>query len=242
MKILSISHASFEKLGHIETWAGKNNHVIRNVNPYRGETLPKIDDFDFIVIMGGPQSAMQLERYSYLLDEIELIKQAIHQEKRILGICLGAQLIAEVLGAKTEATPHREVGMYIVELLDAAKDDPVFCQYTNKFEAMHWHYDMPGLPDGATLLAKSEGCPHQAFRYGNRIYGLQFHFELTEILIHHMVENCIADLIGKEKYVRPVKEILETDCSEMNLKLESVLDYLASLPNKCEFEMKVKVS
>jgi GMP synthase (glutamine-hydrolysing) len=238
MQILCISHANFEKLGHIETWAKKNNHVIRKVNPYRGETLPKIDNFDFIVIMGGPQSPMKIEKAPYLLDEIELIKKAIKQEKCILGICLGAQLVAEALGAKTEPSPHREVGMYLVELLDGANNDPVFSHFPNKFEAMHWHDDMPGLPQEAVLLARSEGCPRQAFRYGDRIYGLQFHFEMTESLLKGMVENCLADLIENGKYVRPVKEILETDCSEINLKLESVLDYLSSLPQPSSLSHK----
>lgn len=233
MNILCISHATFEKLGYIETWATKNNHIIRKVNPYRGETLPKIDDFDFIVIMGGPQSPLQIDKAPYLLDEIALIKNAIKHEKRILGICLGAQLIAEALGAKTEVSPHREVGMYLVELLEAANEDPVFRYFPSKFEVMHWHNDMPGLPNGAVLLAKSEGCPRQAFRYGDRVYGLQFHFEMNKYLLTGMVENCLADLIENGKYVRPVKEILETDCSEINLKLESILEYLANLPQKC---------
>src|SRR5436309_1045982 len=109
MNILSISHASFEKLGYIETWANKNNHIIRKVNPYRGETLPKIDGFDFLIIMGGPQSTMQMEKAPYLQDEIELIQDAIKQEKRIMGICLGAQLVAEALGGTTEPSPHQEV-------------------------------------------------------------------------------------------------------------------------------------
>ena len=100
MNILSISHATFEKLGYIETWADKNNHIIRKVNPYRGETLPKIDEFDFLIIMGGPQSALRIESTPYLLEEIEFIKEAIKLNKRILGVCLGAQLIAEALGAK----------------------------------------------------------------------------------------------------------------------------------------------
>lgn len=231
MKILSISHASFERLGHIETWAHKKNHIIRKVNPYRGETLPKVNDFDFIIIMGGPQSMLRMKDAPYLADEIEFIKQALKLNKPILGVCLGAQLIAEALGAKTERSPHQEVGMYLIELLDAAKDDPVFQQFPHKFEVMHWHYDMPGLPEGAVLLAKSEGCPHQAFRYGDRVYGLQFHFEMTENLLNVMVENYIADLIQKSEYIRPVREILETDCSEINLKLESILEYLSNVPN-----------
>lgn len=232
MNILCISHASFEKLGFIETWASKNNHVIRKINPYRGETLPNIDNFDFVIIMGGPQSTMQLEKAPYLLEEIEFIKNAIKQGKRILGICLGAQLVAEALGAKAERSPQREVGMYLIELLEGAFDDPVFRHFPTKFEVMHWHNDMPGLPEGAVLLAKSEGCPRQAFRYGDRVYGLQFHFEMTQSLLAGMVENCIADLIEPGKYVRSVKEILETDCSEINLKLESILDYMANLSDK----------
>jgi len=231
MEILCISHANYEGPGYIETWANKKNHVIRKVNPYRGETLPKIDEFDFIVIMGGPQSMLQIENAPYLADEIEFIKEALKLNKCILGICLGAQLLAEALGAKTEPSPHKEVGMYLIELLDAAKDDPVLQHFPHKFEAMHWHYDMPGLPEGAVLLAKSEGCPRQAFRYGDRVYGLQFHFEVTEYLLDGMVDNCVSDLIGEGQYIRPVREILETDCSEINLKLESVLEYLANLPN-----------
>jgi GMP synthase (glutamine-hydrolysing) len=152
MKILCISHASFEKPGYIEAWANKNHHIMRKVNPYRGETLPKIDDFDFIIIMGGPQSPMRIDDAPYLLDEIELIKEAIKQDKRIMGICLGAQLIAEALGAKTKPSPHREVGMYLVELLDDAKNDPVFRHFPNKFEVMHWHSDMPGLPEKSRWL------------------------------------------------------------------------------------------
>jgi len=242
MKILCIFHASFEKLGYIEIWANKNNHIIRKVNPYRGETLPKIDDFDFLIIMGGPQSTLQIENAPYLLDEIEFIKEAIQMDKRVLGICLGAQLVAEALGAKTEISPHHEVGMYLVELLDDSRSDPVFRHFPSKFEAMHWHHDMPGLPEEAALLARSEGCPRQAFRYGDRVYGLQFHFEMTEILLTGMVENCLGDLIEKGKYVRPVKEILETDCSEINLKLESILEYLANLPHEINVELNKSAS
>ena len=101
---------------------------------------------------------------------------------------------------------------------------------------------MPGLPEGAVLLARSEGCPRQAFRYGDRVYGLQFHFEMTTNLLNGMVENCLVDLIEKGKYVRSFKEILETDCSEINLKLESILEYLANLPHEMNVEFSKSVS
>lgn len=228
MNISFILHASFEKPGVIEHWAKKNGHSIQKVNPYRGETLPSVDAFDFLVVMGGPQSPLEMDKSPYLQDEIMLIKQAIDSNKRIIGVCLGAQLISEALGAKTERSPHREIGMHLLELLDDAKHDPVFSHFPAKFEVMHWHNDMPGIPEGAVLLAKSAGCPRQAYRYGDRIYGFQCHFEFTNDLLKGMIENCVGDLVEKGKYIQSVKEILEADCSEINAKMEKVLDYLAS--------------
>lgn len=228
MKILFITHAAFEESGCIETWAKKKGHETQIARPYMGEQLPNINDFDFLVVMGGPQSPLEIDKAPYLADEITLIKQAILKNKRIIGICLGAQLIAEALGAKTERSPHREIGMHLVELLDEAKFDPVFSQFPEKFDVMHWHSDMPGIPEGGVLLAKSEGCPRQIFRYGDRIYGFQCHFELTQELVKGMIEHCPNDLKAGT-YVRSVKELMDADCSQMNSKMEIILDYLASL-------------
>lgn len=229
MKILFVLHAAFEKPGCIETWASKKGHTIEKSSPYRGETLPEIDKFDFLVVMGGPQSPLEIDKAPYLNDEIALIKKAIQQNKKIIGVCLGAQLIGEALGAKTERSPHREIGMHLVELLDDAKDDPVFSQFPKKFDVMHWHSDMPGIAENAVLLAKSEGCPRQAFRYGDRIYGFQCHFEFTKELISGMIDNCVADLVTPGKYISSVKELLEADCSQINSRMESVLNYLNGL-------------
>src|SRR5579872_3246973 len=167
MKILIVIHASFEKSGSIETWAKNNGHQIQEVSPYQGEKLPDIKEFDLLIVMGGPQSPLEIDDAPYLVDEIKLIKEALVEKRRIIGICLGAQLIGEALGAKTERSPHREIGAYPLELLPDAKYDPVFQQFPEKFNTMHWHNDMPGIPANAVLLAKSDGCPRQAFRYGD---------------------------------------------------------------------------
>lgn len=239
MKILFITHADFEKPGCIETWAKNKKYQTIEICPYKGESLIGYDDdFDLLVVMGGPQSPLATDKYPYLINEIEFIKKAIINRKRVIGICLGAQLIAEALGAKTERSPNREIGMYPIELLPDAQLDPVFMLFPNKFDVMHWHNDMPGLTKDMVLLAKSDGCPRQAYRYGDRIYGFQCHFEMTPELIKGMIKNCSEDLINGA-YIRTKEELLQSDCKPMNRNMEFILNHLEQLseaPNKCLIE------
>ncbi|HTM64453.1 MAG TPA: GMP synthase [Gammaproteobacteria bacterium] len=228
MKILFVTHASFEQPGSIEAWAKRHNHNTSEVRPYLGEFLPVIDDFDMMVLMGGPQSPIEIEKFPYLIDEIELVKQALKQKKRILGVCLGAQLITEALGANTERSPNKEIGMYPVELLADAASDPVFGMFPASFDVMHWHSDMPGLADGVVLLAKSEGCTRQIFRYGDRVYGFQCHFELTKELVEAMIKHCNDDLIAG-KYVMSPEQLMALDYRAINAQMDKLLDYLSSV-------------
>ncbi len=228
MNILFVTHASFEKPGSIETWVKRNNHNSIEVCPYAGQSLPAIDNFDMLVVMGGPQSTIEIDKSPYLKDEIELIKQALNMNIRIVGVCLGAQLISEALGAKTERSPNKEIGMYPVDLLDGARQDPIFSDFPVKFEVMHWHSDMPGLTDGIKLLAKSEGCPRQIYRFGDRVYGFQCHFELTRELVATMIEHCESDLKAG-KYVMTSEQLMALDYSKINAQMDKVLDYLSNL-------------
>jgi GMP synthase (glutamine-hydrolysing) len=229
MKILFIIHAEFEKPGSIGAWAKKHNHQTQEVYPFKDEKLPDVTSYDFLVVMGGQQSPLHLEEAPYLADEIDFIKQALTKNKRIIGICLGAQLIGEALGATTEHSPHREIGVYPLTLLPAAKYDPVFSQLPEKFDVAHWHSDMPGIPKGAVLLAESEGCPRQIFSYGDRVYGFQCHFELTQELVSGMIDNCPEDL-KSGKYVQSSKELTDADYPKINSIMDFILDYLSSLP------------
>lgn len=229
MKILIVTHASFERPGSIETWANKHNHQMTEIKTYAGEALPEIDGFDMLIVMGGPQSPLEIEESPYLKDEIALIKQALKMNKRIVGVCLGAQLISEALGGKTEKSPHKEIGMYPVELLkDAASLDPIFKDFPATFDVMHWHNDMPGLVDGMELIAKSEGCPRQIFRFGDRVYGFQCHFELTRELVESMVANCGSDLKAGQ-YVMAPEQLMSLDYSVLNAQMDKVLDYLSNV-------------
>lgn len=226
MRIHALFHAPFEKLGVIKQWADENQHTLTTTHSYRKETVPTKDDFDFLIIMGGPQSACALPDYPYLQKEVELTKQAIADNKVVLGICLGAQIIGHALGAKTEHSPHREVGVYPIELTPEALTDPLFKQFPQQFDVMHWHNDMPGLTKDCVLLAKSAGCPRQAFRYGDRVYGFQFHAEMTKALIEGMITNAHSDLTPGQ-FVQSRDELLHADFEPINQKMLLTLNYLA---------------
>lgn len=161
MKIQCIIHADFEQPGVIRTWAQNHGFPINICRPFAGETLPHADAFDWLILMGGPQSPAEANIYPYLNDEIELIKLALHADKMVLGFCLGAQLMGEAFGAKTEKSPHKEVGVFPVELTSEGKRDALLASLPAVFSVVHWHNDMPGLTQSSIILAKSEGCPRQ---------------------------------------------------------------------------------
>lgn len=227
MRIHYLIHVPFENLGAIEQWATTAGYPLSGTHTYRGEQLPAIDQFDFLIIMGGPQSLREINKYPYLLKERDFIRQTIHHKKLVLGICLGAQLIAESLGAKTEASPFKEIGAHTVELTPEGIADPFFAKFPQQFDAMHWHSDMAGAPEDSVLLAKSSGCPRQAFRYRDHVYGLQFHMEMTPELLNHIALNNPDDLLP-DTFVQPKEQLLTFDYVPMHHQLFSALEYLAT--------------
>lgn len=227
MQIHLIQHAPFENPGAIISWAIERGHQINSTHTYNGEKLPDLSEIDFLIIMGGPQSTMELDKYPYLRDEVALIQQAINNKKIVLGICLGAQLITESLGAKTEPSPNKEIGIFPVQLTHEGEQDPIFGFFPKIFDVMHWHNDMPAIPAGAILLAASNGCPRQAIRYGDRVYALQFHMEMTKELVQNMITNCPNDL-KPGNYIQDELQLLSIDFTELNKKMFCVLDYLSA--------------
>ncbi len=227
MHIQIIIHASFEKPGSILNWILKNNHTYTVTAPYKGESLSENNSYDFLIIMGGPQSPTHFIEYPYLKDEILFTQNAIQKNKPILGICLGAQIIGEALGAKTMRSPNKEVGAFPISLTQEGMHDPIFKNFPKQFDVMHWHNDMPGLSDNAVIIAESEGCPRQVVRYDEKIYGLQCHFEMTRELVDGMLNHCENDL-NPSRYTQASEKMILTDFESINKKLDFILDYLAN--------------
>jgi len=226
MRIHYIIHAPFENLGVIEDWIANNKHIAVGTHTYRGEQLPDVSEFDFLIVMGGPQCAVNIDRHPYLQQEVALIQQAIQTNKAVLGICLGSQLLGLALGAAVEHSPHKEIGAYPIETTQAAEDDLLFKQFPKRFSVMQWHSDMPGLSDDCVLLASSAGCPTQAFRYGDRVYGFQFHLEFLPKNVIDLLTHCGDDLTPGQ-YVSEAEELLALELGAINHKMVMTLDYLA---------------
>ena len=227
MKVHCLQHTSFETPGCIVQWAKENQLDFSITQTYRGEILPEVDDVDLLIVLGGPQSAIELELYPYLKSEVDFIQKIIARNKAVMGICLGAQLIGEALGARTEKSPHPEIGIFPLYVLPEAKHDPVFSKFPEKLETAHWHSDMPGLIDGMVLLAGSEGCPRQAFRYTDRVYGLQCHFEMMKCSVEKLLTHCKDDL-SPGLYIQEPETFLNADFDLINQYMLIILDHLKS--------------
>ena len=183
-RILVCQHVAFEILGTLNTLFKSYGFRIRYVNFGREpEARPCLDRYQGLVLLGGPMSACDDAGHPHLATEVELIRTAIDRGIPVLGVCLGAQLIARALGAAVRPNPQPEIGWYDVSLTEDGRSDPVFRHFADRERVFQWHADTFELPKGAVHLASAAGCRHQAFRYGDTTYALQFHLEVDEALI-----------------------------------------------------------
>ncbi|MBI2209435.1 MAG: type 1 glutamine amidotransferase [Deltaproteobacteria bacterium] len=193
--ILAIQHIECETPGTIAAALEAKRIAIQAVSVYKGEPVPKeMGAAAGLVIMGGPMGVYEEDRYPFLCDEIRLIEQAVKEDKAVLGVCLGSQLLAKALGARVTKGKKKEIGWYPVSLAEGATKDRLWTGVEPSFTAYHWHGDVFELPRGAELLASSASTPCQAFRYGGRAYGFLFHMEVTEKIIKQMVRTFAGEL------------------------------------------------
>lgn len=194
MRILALQHVDFESIGMIEDWAEAHGHSLQIIRLYRGDALPPLGELDMLVIMGGSMSVHDEQKYPWLLSEKAFIRNAIEAEKYVLGICLGAQLIASVLGAKVYPNPVKEIGWFPAAIVDDALSEPILSGLNHAMQVFHWHGDTFDLPQDARLLMSSKACKNQAFIYKKRVLGLQFHLEMTKEGIENIIENCRSEI------------------------------------------------
>jgi GMP synthase (glutamine-hydrolysing) len=228
MRIQYILHADFEQPAHIEQWARERAFSQSCCRPFDGESLPSATAFDVLILMGGPQSPLARAAAPYLSQEIELISQALRRDVPVLGFCLGAQLLGEAFGARTERSPSREIGFFPIGLTPEGRNDPLLQDLPPRFTVAHWHNDMPGLTPDCKVLATSRGCPRQIVRYASRAYGFQCHPEFTSASVEMMVRHCAADLTP-DTYVQSAEQMLIEDLREMNARATTLLDNFLSI-------------
>lgn len=228
MRIHYLQHVPFEGLGSMEPWLKDRNHDVSCTRVYESHDLPDPSQFEVLIVMGGPMSVNDHLDYPWLDDEKRFIRAAIEANKRVLGICLGAQLIASSMGAAVSPNAFPEIGWFPVTGIP----DPAGAafQFPATLDVFHWHSDTFDLPVGAKRLAQSEGCTNQAFQIGKTVLGLQFHLETTAESAAQIVANC-GDELQPARYVHSAEAILSAPASRyeaVNAVMGDVLSYLLS--------------
>jgi GMP synthase-like glutamine amidotransferase len=194
MRIHFIQHVAFETPGYLLQWAADHRHSVSFTRIYESPAFPSVDDIDWLVVMGGPMGTYEENKYAWLKPEKEFIRSVIAAGKKVLGICLGSQLVAEALGAKVYPHTQKEIGWWPVKKTANASNS-LLQDLPDEFISFHWHGDTFDLPPGAVHLLQTDACPHQAYIFDNRVMGLQFHMEAMPEQVKAMADH------GKEELV-----------------------------------------
>ena len=243
LRIHALYHVDFEELSYIKQWAENQGHSITLTRFYENDPLPDQDSFDWLVIMGGPMSIHDETEFPWLIDEKYFIQQSIDTGKTVVGVCLGAQLIADSLGAKVAPSGIKEIGWMPIQLTSQGLKHPLLKDLPKEaFTVFHWHGDGFECPQGATPIATSQAWTNQGFIYqtpkhkalGTWVLGWQCHFEVTEKSMVDMVAHGEAyiqeSITGYPKSVQAGEEIIALGNKyiiDNNAWLSTMLDNLA---------------
>jgi GMP synthase-like glutamine amidotransferase len=230
MNVHYFQHVEFEDLGSIETWMKSASARVSATKFYEDASLPKIHEIDWLIVLGGPMSVNDEQAYPWLHAEKNFIAEAIENGKIVLGICLGAQLIAHALGVDVFPNRNREIGWFPIEDVAQRESSGLKSIVPPPIEVFHWHGDTFDLPRNSVHLARSEGCENQAFCIGERVLGLQFHLEVTPFTVKSLTEKCKNDLTPG-RYIQSGEEMLSDPSRfrHIHAAMDSILDYWNNL-------------
>ena len=226
MRAHYMQHVPFEGLGSIEPWLQNGGYQITRSQLFASPALPGVDEIDLLIVMGGPMSVNDEAEFPWLVPEKTFIREFIASGRPVLGICLGAQLIANALGARVYRNSMKEIGWFPIQAV--ATEETNMFTFPASMEVFHWHGETFDLPPGATRLARSAACENQAFQIGRSVIGLQFHLETTPESARQIVVNCRAELVAAQ-YVQSEQAILAAGPDRyraINARMEDLLSFL----------------
>ena len=234
MKLAALCHVAFETPAMIAEWASERGHELKEYHLYRGDALPAGDAFDGLIIMGGPMSVHDSAEHPWLEAEKQCIHHAIKHKKHIVGVCLGAQLIAEAMGAHIQRMEHKEIGWHPIAFSDAIMGHPLIAKLNTAMEVFHWHGEAFTMPEGATPLASSQACAIQGFWHESAILALQCHLEMDETSIARICDACADELDETSPHIQTHSKITRNikAIPAMRRALFHMLDYWAEVQPK----------
>jgi len=232
MHIHYFQHDHFEDLGFIGDWALKNNFTTSVTRFDLKQEFPSHNEYDWLVILGGKMGVYETDQYAWITPEIEFIKEAIHLGKIVIGICLGSQMVANALGAKVYKNTEPEMGFFPVTFNTDSSKDSIFKHFPVELSVMHMHFDIFDLPTGAICMSSSEVTPCQAFRFGENVFSLQFHFEVTEANAANFIQEITPEIVTGRLVQQPPKMLQNIGfCKSNNQVFAKMLDEIILLSN-----------
>jgi len=224
MTVQIIKHIDIEGPGTIGGFLDDDGISYNVIDVFNDEPLPNsLSNTSAVIVLGGPMNVYEEDKYPFLKQEDEFLKEVIEEGLPTLGFCLGAQLIAKATGALVKKNPQKEIGWFSVSVTEDGSDDPLLQGFQEEFEVFQWHGDTFDIPDGAVRLAESELCPNQAFRVGHSIYGLQFHVEVTDEMIYQWLDAYRDEVDSLKGIVDPDQVIADTKTKSESYKAQARL-------------------
>ncbi len=230
LNINCFMHVSFEGPGIMADWIREKGHHLVYTRLYEEDPLPDPATVDLLILMGGPMDVFDYHMHAWMQEEIEWVKDFIQLGNPVLGICLGAQILAVALGEEVYPGPEKEIGWHTLQFLPSLGEFKIFSELPVSRKVFHWHGDTFNIPAEATRIASTRLFPNQGFIYDRRVLALQFHLEVTPESVKGMVEHCGDELVEGEHIQKAGEILAETAYFENNQQvLFQFLDYLCAL-------------